>query len=133
MEEHTEKQKALHRVVYTDWGLYDFIQMLAYKCLLAGKALVQIDERDTSKTCSGCGHQQDMLLWKRVYRCENCGLVMDRDENSAVNQLRRFLARPGPHIRRKWVQCAAGDQGGVAVTGTAQAGQAQKSIRLYTF
>ena len=104
--------------------------MLAYKCLLARKELVQIDERDTSKTCSGCGHQQDMLLWKRVYRCENCGLVMDRDENSAVNQLRRFLARPGPHIRRKRVQ---GDQGGVAVTGTAQAGQAQKSIRLYTF
>jgi transposase len=31
-----------------------------------------------------------MPLWQRTYRCGNCGLVMDRDENSAVNQLRRF-------------------------------------------
>jgi hypothetical protein len=57
---------------------------------------------------------------------------MDHDENSAVNQLRRFLARPGPPIRRKRVRSAAGDQGGVAVTVTAQAGQAQ-SLRLYMF
>ena len=27
------------------------------------------------------------------YRCENCGLVMDRDDNSAVNIYERFLAR----------------------------------------
>jgi hypothetical protein len=54
-----------------------------------------LDERDTNKTCSGFGHLQDMPLWKRVYRCGTCGLVMDRDENSARNILRRFLARPG--------------------------------------
>jgi transposase len=42
---------------------------------------------------------QDMPLWKRTYRCknENCGLVMDRDENSAVNIYERFIARLGPH------------------------------------
>ena len=102
---HAEHLKALHRAVYNDWGLYQFTQMLAYKCLLAGKVLVQIDERDTSKTCSGCGHKQDMPLWKRTYRCLNCGLIMDRDENSAVNQLRRFLARLGPHTGDP-VRCA---------------------------
>ncbi len=98
-KEHTEHLKALHRSVFNDWGLYSFVQMLSYKCLLAGKVLEVIDERETSKTCSGCGHQQPMPLWKRTYRCGNCGLVMDRDENSAVNQLRRFLARLGPHTR----------------------------------
>jgi putative transposase len=95
-KEHAEHLKAPHRSVYNDWGLYQFVQMLTYKCLLAGKALVLLDERDTSKTCSGCGHRQEMPLQKRTYRCGACGLVMDRDENSAVNILRRYLARPGP-------------------------------------
>jgi putative transposase len=70
--------------------------MLEYKCLLAGKTLVQINEHDTSKTCSGCGNKKDMPLYKRTYHCEICGLVMDRDENSAVNILQRSLARLGP-------------------------------------
>ena len=35
MKEHTEHQKALHRAVYNDWGLYQFVQMLEYKCVLA--------------------------------------------------------------------------------------------------
>jgi putative transposase len=95
MQEHTEHLKSLHRAIYNDWGLYDFVQMLVYKCVLAGKTLELEDERDTSKTCSGCGHLQNMPLWKRVYRCPSCGLVMDRDENSARNILKRFLARLG--------------------------------------
>ncbi|HLV99944.1 MAG TPA: transposase [Ktedonobacterales bacterium] len=95
-KQHVERRKQLNRSVYNDWGLYAFIQMLTYKCQLAGKAVVLLDERDTSKTCSGCGCKQDMPLSKRTYRCGTCGLVMDRDENSAVNILRRFLARPGP-------------------------------------
>jgi putative transposase len=95
-KEHAAHRKALHRSVYNDWGLYAFVQMLTYKCLLAGKALVKIDERDTSKTCSRCGHQKAMPLQKRTYRCGACGLVMDRDENSAVNILSRYLARLGP-------------------------------------
>jgi len=96
MQEHTEHLKALHRAVYNDWGLYGFVQMLTYKCQLAGKVLHQISERDTSKMCSGCGTKQDMPLYKRTYRCGKCGLVMDRDENSAVNIRERFLARLGP-------------------------------------
>jgi putative transposase len=98
-KEHEEHQKAKHRAVYNDWGLYQFTQMLTYKCVLAGKELIQISERDTSKTCSGCGHKQDMPLYQRAYRCGNCGLVMDRDENSAVNIRERFLARLGPQTQ----------------------------------
>ncbi|HEX3641038.1 MAG TPA: zinc ribbon domain-containing protein, partial [Ktedonobacteraceae bacterium] len=36
--------------------------------------------------------------WKRTYKCPKCGLVIDRDENSAINILTRYLARLGPHI-----------------------------------
>jgi putative transposase len=91
------KRQVRNRLVYNDWGLYSFVQMLEYKCLRFGKELYVIDERDTTKMCHVCKRKHHMPLWQRTYRCENCGLVMDRDENSAVNIYERFLARPGPH------------------------------------
>jgi putative transposase len=93
------KRRIRNRMVYNDWGLHGFVQMLTYKCLRFGKELHIIDERGTTRMCSACKQKQDMPLWKRTYRCpnENCGLVMDRDENSAVNIYERFLARLGPH------------------------------------
>jgi putative transposase len=93
------KRQIRNRMVYNDWGLYGFVQMLAYKCLRFGKELSIISERDTTKMCHVCKRKKDMPLWQRTYRCENCGLVMDRDENSAVNIYQRFLAWPGPHTR----------------------------------
>src|SRR5947207_11877652 len=87
------------------WGLYTFVQMLTYKCQLYWKDLQFLDERNTSKTCSGCGNLQIMPLWKRTYCCTECGLVMDRDENSAHNILARFFARLGPHTGDP-VRCA---------------------------
>src|SRR5712692_6569331 len=33
------KRQIRNRMVYNDWGLYGFVQMLAYKCLLYGKEL----------------------------------------------------------------------------------------------
>jgi putative transposase len=91
------KRQIRNRLVYNDWGLYSFVQMLTYKCLRFGKDLHIVDERDTTRMCHVCKRKQDMPLWVRTYRCENCGLVMDRDENSALNIYQRFLARPGPH------------------------------------
>jgi putative transposase len=101
MKEHQERNKQLNRAVYNDWGLYSFVQMLQYKCQLYDKELILENERDTSKTCSGCRHQQPMPLWRRTYCCVECGLIMDRDENSAINILMRFLARLGLHTSRK--------------------------------
>jgi putative transposase len=97
--EHHEKNKARNRAVYNDCGLYTFIMMLTYKCQLYGKELVILDEINTSQTCSGCANKQPMPLWKRTYCCTKCGLVMDRDENSAVSILTRYLARLGPHTK----------------------------------
>jgi putative transposase len=86
------KRQIRNRMVYNDWGLSRFVQMLAYKCLLSGKELHMISERDTTVTCHRCGYKQSMPLWQRVYRCRNCGLVMGRDDSSAKNIYQRFLA-----------------------------------------
>ena len=115
MKEHAERNKHRNRAVYNDWGLYSFTEMLKYKCLLYGKELVFLDERNTSKACSGCGHLQAMPLWKRTYCCTNCELVMDRDENSAVNILTRFLARRGPYTAFGECDVLHADQNSVEV------------------
>ena len=40
----------------------------------------------SSKTCSQCGHvKRDLKLSYRVYECSECGLVIDRDYNAAIN------------------------------------------------
>jgi putative transposase len=43
-----------------------FIGFLTYKAVLAGKTVIEIDERYTSKMCCCCGKHHDMPLWKRV-------------------------------------------------------------------
>ena len=42
----------------------------------------------SSKKCSACGHKlKDLKLSDRVFKCPDCGLVIDRDENAAINLL----------------------------------------------
>lgn len=89
--------KYKNRTVFNEWGLYLFVQMLSYKLFSLGKQLFKISERDTSKECHQCHNTQSMPLHKRTYKCPHCGMAMDRDENSALNILERFLARLGPY------------------------------------
>src|SRR5262249_40895333 len=78
--------------------------MLEYQCVFAGKTLEYVDEHESSKRCSRCGKDKPMPHDPRIYRCQNGGLIMDRDENSAVNHDQRFLARlPSTHGRSRAV------------------------------
>ena len=69
-----------------DLGFADFLETLKHVAQKTGKTIVQIDRwLPTSKTCSACGTVKENLeLRERIYRCE-CGLVMDRDHNAAIN------------------------------------------------
>jgi transposase len=57
------------------------------------KVVARVQPAYTSQTCSGCGHQQELLLSVRVYECLHCGLVMDRDHNASVNILQKAVGR----------------------------------------
>ena len=62
--------------------------MVRRKAEGAGALVIEVDPRNTSRTCSYCGHVKAALpLSQRVYRCDHCGLVMDRDRNAAINIL----------------------------------------------
>ena len=42
----------------------------------------------SSKKCSACGYKlKDLKLSDRVFKCPDCGIVIDRDENAAINLL----------------------------------------------
>lgn len=71
----------------SDTSFYQFRSMLEYKCNWYGKELVVIDRfYPSSKTCSKCGwKKEDLTLSDRVFKCENCGMEIDRDLNAAIN------------------------------------------------
>jgi len=73
--------------------------MLAYKTTWNGGQLVIADRwYPSSKTCSGCRAAKAKLpMSERTYRCDNCGLVLDRDVNAARNLL--YLAASGVETR----------------------------------
>jgi len=57
----------------------------------AGRRVVSVGPRNTSKQCSCCGTRVEKILSVRVHQCPVCGLVMDRDENASNNILRLGL------------------------------------------
>jgi len=73
------------------WG--QFRTILSCKAAWAGKSVMAIPAQYTSQECSGCGERVPKSLSVRTHVCPSCGLVMDRDENAAVNIFRAGQAR----------------------------------------
>ena len=69
-----------------DNGYGMFVRMLGYKLFERGKKLIVIDKwYPSTKTCSCCGNKKPVRLDERTYVCPECGMVMDRDVNAAIN------------------------------------------------
>lgn len=83
----------LARDVY-DASWARFILMILYKAARAGVRVIQVDPRNTSQECSGCGSTVDKELHERWHDCPGCGLSMDRDLNAARNILGRAGVGP---------------------------------------
>lgn len=66
---------------------YEFRRQLEYKCKWYGVDLIIADRwYPSSKICSCCGNKKKILkLSERTYKCEKCGLIIDRDYNAALN------------------------------------------------
>ena len=67
--------------------LYEFRNKLINKCH-QNEIEVRLSNRfyASSKTCSQCGSiKKDLKLSDRTYICEECGAVIDRDLNAAIN------------------------------------------------
>jgi putative transposase len=93
------RNRRLARVI-SDAGFGEIRRQLAYKTRWNGGTLVLADRwYPSSKRCSRCGVVKAKRLSERAYTCTTCGLVLDRDENAAINLaslVKRAVAGSGP-------------------------------------
>lgn len=84
------KNKHLARAIQ-EQSFYEIIRQLEYKCKFNNIPLYRADRfYPSSKTCSKCDNiKKDLKLSDRTYVCPECGLVIDRDYNAALN-LQRY-------------------------------------------
>lgn len=80
------KNKYLAKSI-ADSKWYEFRRQILYKVELYGIEVVLADRfYPSSKTCSHCGsYKKDLKLNDRIYICNECGLIIDRDINAAIN------------------------------------------------
>ena len=71
----------------SDAAWNQLVQFTSYKAANAGRCAVQVNPRNTSRTCSGCGAIVEKDLSVRIHACSGCGLTLDRDHNAAINIL----------------------------------------------
>lgn len=83
------KQNHIIAKSLSDISFFEFRQMLQYKSEFNHRNVHAVDRFYlSSKTCSNCGNiKKDLTLNDRTYRCEACGLVIDRDYNASLNLL----------------------------------------------
>jgi putative transposase len=77
----------------SDAGWAQFRAILEGKAVYAGRRVIAVPPAYTSQDCSGCGVRVPKSLSVRTHVCTSCGLVLDRDENAALNILRAGQAR----------------------------------------
>ncbi len=126
------RNRRLARAV-ADQGFGTARRMLVYKTVWNGGLLLVADRwLPSSKTCSACGRRKPSLtLADRMFTCDNCGHIEDRDVNAARSLLAlaasgaerlnacRAQVSPGPAGHR----AQSRDAGKTQEPGTAHAGK----------
>lgn len=71
------------------WG--KFLQWVNYYGTVHGIPVIAVLPQFTTQDCSACGTRVKKSLSVRTHICPNCGIVIDRDENAALNILHAGL------------------------------------------
>jgi putative transposase len=101
------RKAGLNRSI-ADAGRAAFVRVLAWQATKAGKQVVLLPAGGSTQQCSSCGAKAKprVELSDRVFSCQHCGLVLERDRNAARNL---HPDHPRNH-RLGWT--GAGDDGG---------------------
>lgn len=74
------------RAKVSGWAFSQLRTFIDYKSQLAGVNLVLVDPRNTSKTCSQCGHcEKANRKSQSEFVCKACDYATNADENAAQN------------------------------------------------
>jgi putative transposase len=79
-----------------NWGFRQLRSFIAYKARLAGVPVLFVDPRQSSKTCSRCGHvSKKNRRAQAAFSCIRCGFCVHADVNAARNlAVRGEVSRP---------------------------------------
>ncbi|WP_149826160.1 RNA-guided endonuclease InsQ/TnpB family protein [Streptomyces tailanensis] len=70
------------------WGV--FLAILANKAESAGRTVIAVDPRNTSRTCPSCGHvAKENRTTQAKFQCTACGMTANADHVGALNVLDR--------------------------------------------
>jgi putative transposase len=72
----------------SDAGWSQFLGILSFKAVCAGRSVVAVPPAYTSQICSGCGVVVAKGLSVRWHDCPECGMSLHRHHNAALNILR---------------------------------------------
>lgn len=101
------KQKSGLNKSILSTSFYQFLSMLSYKAMLNGKLFTKVPPQYTSKGCSSCGLiNNELTLKQREFWCE-CGSILHRDVNAALNILRLGLESFGLGTSLADLKCKA--------------------------
>lgn len=74
------------RARHSNWAFAQLRQFISYKARRAGVPVVAVDPRNTSRTCSSCGHcEQANRRSQAEFCCVSCGHQAPADVNAAIN------------------------------------------------
>jgi len=86
-----------HRAKHSGWAFYQLRAFIEYKATLSGVPVALVDPRNTSRTCSACGHcEKANRRDQAFFRCVHCGYSTNADFNAALNlsRLGRLVSPP---------------------------------------
>jgi putative transposase len=79
----------------SDASWYQFRVWIEYFGRIFGRTTVAVAPQYTSQDCSNCGQRVQKTLSTRTHKCPHCGHTADRDENAAINILKKGIATAG--------------------------------------
>jgi putative transposase len=77
----------------SDAGWGKFLTWVKYYGALHDIPVIAVTPQYTTQNCSGCGTRVKKSLSVRTHICTNCGVVLDRDHNAALNILESALKK----------------------------------------
>jgi putative transposase len=82
------------------WPFRELQHQIEYKAGWKGVQVEYVSAAYTSKECNECGFINHKLkLTDRVWRCQGCGVTLDRELNAAINIERRGKIPCLPMVR----------------------------------
>ncbi len=87
--------RRVNRYERHSWAFSQLRTFISYKAAWAGVPVRLVDPRNTSRTCSQCGHCEKANRQSQAsFRCQQCGFCLNADVNAALNISRVEVKRP---------------------------------------